>query len=133
MKTNTWEEQANEICNHFFGLGATISKKDYDYVLLEISNAKEEGKIESIEKNFDEFLHYYYNTPCSGCKDGHASMWKTITESPQWKEWEKVGQYDFSECNELGIMTAKHFQDFLEFIKSLYQSKENLIKEEKEI
>ncbi len=71
-----------------------------------------------IEKNFDEFLRYYYKAPCSGCGK-HNSMWATIIESPQWKEWVQVGQYDFSECEELGVLGEKHFQDFIEFCKTL--------------
>jgi hypothetical protein len=70
---------------------------------------------ELIEKNYDDFLHYYYNCPCKGCPEGHASMWKSIVESPQWKEWEKIGMYDFAECDELGVMSAGHFQNFLKF------------------
>lgn len=78
-----------------------------------------------------------YCTPCSGCKDGHPSFWKTIIESPQWKEWQKeqtrrfrnleqvgnkmVGEtcYDMAEVEELGCISPAHFADFLKFtIKS---------------
>jgi len=79
-----------------------------------ISQAKEEGKAITIEKNFDDFLNYYYKTPCPGCGH-HNSMWATIVESEEWKEWKKVGLYDFSECDELGIMSERHFKDFLKF------------------
>ena len=72
-------------------------------VLCEPLSVEEIEKI--IKDNYDDFLSYYYNSPCSGCKEGHASMWKTIVESPQWKEWQKVGQYDFAECNESGIIS----------------------------
>lgn len=78
------------------------------------------GKIplkDIIKKAMDEFLSFYYNTPCSGCPEGHASFWKTIIESPQWEAWKKVGHYDFAECEELGVCSKKHFRDFLKFIK----------------
>ena len=72
-----------------------------------------------IEKHFDEFLSYYYNTPCSGCPEGHASFWKTIIESPEWKMWQKVGHYDFAECECLGVMGKRHWEDFVKFIEKL--------------
>ena len=85
-----------------------------------------------IEMHFDEFLHYYYCSPCGGCKDGHPSFWKTVIESPQWLKWReelekrmKRGKivkgkfsenvYDLCEVEELGILGEKHFQDFLKF------------------
>lgn len=87
-----------------------------------------------IEKHYDEFLHYYYNSPCCGCGDGHPSFWKTVIESPQWKKWSKeinrrmkIGKivnnkfnksvYDMSEVEELGIISPGHFQEFLKFCK----------------
>lgn len=80
--------------------------------------AKEKLTSLQIKRHLDEFLGYYYNAPCLGCPEGHASFWKTIIESPQWKEWKKVGQYDFAECECLGAMGKKHFQDFIKFIKN---------------
>jgi hypothetical protein len=59
-------------------------------------------------------------------------MWKSIVESPQWKEWEKVGMYDFAECDELGVMSAGHLQDFLNFCsKSILTSKSEFMEGEK--
>ena len=89
--------------------------------LLECAReANEEQRKQYIEAMFDDFLHYYYCVPCNGCPEGHSSMWKTVIESPQWKLWQKEQQknplYDMSECEELGIMSKKHFQDFLKFI-----------------
>lgn len=72
---------------------------------------------EQIKKHYDQFLGHYYNSPCSGCPEGHASFWKTIIESPEWKAWEKVGHYDFPECECLGIMSKGHWEDFVKFIK----------------
>lgn len=80
--------------------------KYFDYFIKEI-----------IQEYWDEFLSAYFHQPCAGCKNGHNSMWQTIVESPQWKEWEKVGRYDFAECDELGIMSQGHFQAFLEFCR----------------
>jgi hypothetical protein len=69
----------------------------------------------------DKCLSAYYWHLCEGCKDGHPSFWKTVIESPQWKEWREYNfkdnlLYDFSEVEELGIISKKHFQDFLNFI-----------------
>ena len=80
-------------------------------------------KIETlIDKYWDNFLGEYYKQKCSGCGH-HNSMWATIIESPQWKEWKKVGQYDFSECEELGIMSEGHFQAFLKYLKEEFLKK----------
>ena len=69
----------------------------------------------------DECLMAYYNQPCKGC-GSHPSFWKTVIESSQWKKWRKYAWedkmlYDFPEVEELGIISAKHFQDFIKFIK----------------
>ncbi len=75
---------------------------------------------DEIVKHFDEFLGYYYNSPCGGCPEGHASFWKTVIESPQWKAWvESRPSYDISECEALGIMGKEHFQDFMKFVLAL--------------
>lgn len=62
---------------------------------------------------------YRYWEPCDGCKDGHPSIWKTLVESPQWKAWydhaSKNMLYDVDESQELGVMSPKHFQDFMRF------------------
>ena len=67
-------------------------------------------------------------SPCSGCEEGHPSFWKTVIESPQWKQWQreqhrrldegkiKDGVYDMSEVEECGWISQKHFQDFINFI-----------------
>lgn len=46
MDNTNWQEEqkldtANEICNHFFSLGAVISKNDYDFVSNLIQKTKE--------------------------------------------------------------------------------------------
>ena len=84
----------------------------------------EEIICENCKKPYSE--HTCYWSPCVGCEGGHPSFHKTIIESPQWKAWQKVGQYDFSECNELGIISSKHFQDFIKFIIKNYESLDNL-------
>ena len=46
-----WEEEkANEIVNHFMGLGATISKSDYDYVFALLAQQEKEV-VEKCEKS----------------------------------------------------------------------------------
>ncbi len=44
---------ANEICNHFFALGARISKKDHDYVLKEL-NKNDLNMLEALKFNQGE-------------------------------------------------------------------------------
>ena len=77
-----------------------------------------EVKEEIIKKYYMDFLEYYYNSPCPGCPEGHESFWKTIIESDEWKEWSKIGQRDFPECEELGIMSKGHWEEFKKFIFS---------------
>lgn len=74
-----------------------------------------------IEKNFDEFLHFYYKTPCSACGH-HNSFWATIIESEEWKKWKefnKLENWDWCECEELGIISENHWKEFIKFIKSI--------------
>lgn len=72
-----------------------------------------------INKHWDEFLREYYCQPCSAC-GGHNSFWKTIIESQEWQKWkeDQAEKYiwDFSECEELGILSPQHFKAFLKFI-----------------
>ena len=68
----------------------------------------------------DDCLRAYYCQPCSGCKDGHSSFWKTVIESPPWKAWRKYAWerkvlYDFPEVEEGGIISERHFKDFIKF------------------
>ncbi|MEK6819013.1 MAG: hypothetical protein AABY10_03710 [Nanoarchaeota archaeon] len=75
---------------------------------------------EFIDKNWDEFLGAYYNQECKGCPEGHSSFWKTLIESDEWKKWKEFNNntnWDFSENEELGILSAKHFKSFLNFVK----------------
>ncbi len=39
------EKVANEIVNHFFELGARIGKSDYDFVLSQIRNRKQDKAV----------------------------------------------------------------------------------------
>ncbi len=68
----------------------------------------------------DKCLYAHYNFPCKGCPEGHSSFWKSTIESPQWEAWSKHANkkmlYDIAECEELGIISPKHFQDFLRFV-----------------
>jgi len=67
--------------------------------------------------------HYEYH--CSGCKEPHPSYWKTVIESPQWKEWDsgaghpghKAG-FDVDECRECNWISQRHFQEFLKWVIS---------------
>lgn len=73
--------------------------------------------------------HICYFSPCAGCPQGHSSFHKTIVESKEWQLWEKENEkrmnkkiikncFDYDECRELGIMSQKHWDAFIKFIKS---------------
>jgi hypothetical protein len=72
------------------------------------------GKTNSVEK---------WEQPCGGCGH-HDTINKTLLASPQWKRWyeHQTGsvddgkRYDVDESQELGIMSAAHFQDFIDFL-----------------
>jgi hypothetical protein len=82
----------------------------------------------------DKETSYKYWEKCSGCPEGHPSFWKTIVESPQWKEWykensrrmhlEPIGQcFDVDECQECGWFSQHHFQEFMDF--TTFQTREH--------
>jgi len=75
--------------------------------------------------------HYWKS--CPGCKDGHSSFWKTITESPEWSAWydeqrrrftkladgKEVDEvYDIDESMECGWIGKEHWASFVKFIKN---------------
>ena len=92
---------------------------DICYKKLVGQNEVEALTDEQIKKYYDQFLSYYYNAPCSGCPEGHSSFWRTICKSPEWKAWKATHpHYDFPECEELGIMSATHWIDFIAFVKN---------------
>ncbi len=68
----------------------------------------------------DDCLAAYYWQPCKGCLDGHSSFWKTVIESPQWNLWRehqrKNPTRDMVEVEELGHISAGHFQEFIAFV-----------------
>lgn len=69
------------------------------------------------------------NVPCSGCKNGHDTFWKSVIESPQWVEWARTTRdFDTAECEGCGHISGRHFQAFLEFCSSSLVS--NLVKVE---
>lgn len=76
---------------------------------------------QKIKGNYDDFVKNYYNAPCKGCPEGHASFWKTVIESDEWKLWQKEQSKnptrDMPECEELGIISADHWKEFVQFIK----------------
>lgn len=69
----------------------------------------------------DQCLYFWYCSPCSGCKDGHPSFWKTVIESPQWKEWSKEQQEhstrDMPEVEEMGDYKPRTFSGVLEVLQ----------------
>ena len=71
--------------------------------------------------------HTCYWSPCVGCKDGHSSFWRTITNSKEWLAWEKENSkrmnakpmgncFDVDECREVGIMSKEHWAEFIKFV-----------------
>lgn len=120
--TPEYKAKLEEVIKVFSGSMAGKGLKgisDWHYakdMLLDLAQSVLSGDF--IKKHYDEFLRYYYNAPCSGCKEGHSSFWKTVTESDEWKAWVATNpKYDISECEELGIIGKQHFKDFIEFVK----------------
>lgn len=76
-----------------------------------------------------------YWEPCNGCKAGHPSFWKTVTESPQWKLWQKEQRRemtrDMSEVEECGRISPEHFQEFLNFLFIFKSTLWEIIKQKK--
>jgi hypothetical protein len=57
------------------------------------------------------------NVPCPGCEGGHDTYWKSVVESPQWREWSRVSRdFDTAECEACGHISERHFQAFLKFV-----------------
>lgn len=82
------------------------------------------------EELMKEFEKEKWEKFCSGC-GYHDSIWKTVVKSPQWERWYKFQQgenqtYDTDECQELGIIGEKHFQDFIFFL--MKEKREELVK-----
>ena len=101
-------------------LNQKMEKRRYEQFISQMELMSEYKDIVKsvIVKYYDDFMHYYYNAPCPGCPEGHASMWKSLVESPQWLQWEKVANkrgWDVDESRECGIMSNGHLQDFLLF------------------
>lgn len=72
--------------------------------------------------------HSCYSAPCVGCKDGHASFWKTVTESAEWQVWYKEQQrrfhtqelqevFDIDESTECGWISPGHWNAFIRFLR----------------
>lgn len=70
--------------------------------------------------------------------DTYSSFWKTVVESPQWRDWETEvskrfarvnepepwnGVFDVDECRECGWISQPHFQAFLEFVRDGWVAK----------
>lgn len=90
-----------------------------------------------IEKYWDNFLRAYYCQKCEGCPDGHSSFWKTIIESKEWEEWKKYnfkispyGNWDFSACEETGIMSKEQWKALVEWLKRSEKIKNKKQKDE---
>lgn len=95
-------------------------EKDMNWLITQLEQARKDANEARQER--DEALEQWHahqkNVPCGGCKGGHDTFWKTVIESPQWKAWEKVAEWDTAECAACGHISAAHFQAFLEFAKS---------------
>lgn len=103
-----------------YGAGGMLNKEAYLDIAGKIMELWKSN--EAIKENYDEFLRYYFNAPCSGCPEGHSSFWRTITRSPEWKAWTDTDpHYDIPECEELGIMGEQHWKDFVKFITQAHK------------
>lgn len=67
----------------------------------------------------DKCLYFWYNQLGSDCAGGHSSFWKTVIESKAWLAWKEYAEpkmrFDFMENEELGIISPKHFEEFLKY------------------
>lgn len=81
--------------------------------------AQSQELVKSLISERDKALTKWYahqkNVPCFGCELGHDTFWKSVIESPQWKEWENVADWDTAECASCGHISSEHFQAFLKF------------------
>lgn len=79
---------------------------------------------------WDEDHWQYY---CEGCNEYHPSFWKTVTESRQWKAWQKEQEeraikckcfdkvctckvFDIAESTECNALSPEHWSEFVKFI-----------------
>jgi len=87
--------------------------------IAELESDREQFKLQRDDALVKWHAHQK-NVPCSGCKGGHDTYWKSIIESPQWQAWEKIGYkqgWDVDECAACGHISQRHFQAFMEFAK----------------
>ena len=107
-----------------------IGKYHCEYDLEKIKNFIKSVEASAYERGKAEAEEARWWEPCSGCKDGHSSFWKTIVESKEWKSWEKEqrrrfsteileGCFDVDECRECGYIGAEHWQEFVKFLATL--------------
>lgn len=53
-------------------------------------------------------------------KEKYPTFYETVVHSPQWQAWEKVAHehgFDWHESTEIGALSPKHFQAFLDWVK----------------
>ena len=97
------------------------SIEDVRKILREYSEQLEKKYLLDLDNKREEILQDYFFHKCSSCPEGgHSSFWRTVIMSDEWQKWKKFAWedhmlYDFSECEELGIISSKHFQDFISF------------------
>ena len=75
-----------------------------------------QGKAAALQSVIDKYEH-----ACGGCKDPHASFWKTVTESEEWEAWYKYNhgenlKFDVDECQTCGWISPEHWKAFISFI-----------------
>lgn len=69
---------------------------------------------------------------CCG-EHGHGTFYRAVVCSPEWQAWreeqdrrvrdDKRSVYDMPEVEECGIISRKHFADFLRFVRDLPEMK----------
>lgn len=80
----------------------------------------EEFITHKIKDHFMENPSPEYESKCTGCGT-HPSFWKTVVESKEWSEWEKIANkegFDCDESREIGAFSPEHFSAFLDFIRN---------------
>jgi hypothetical protein len=85
----------------------------------DVANFISQSLDQALDAQADKLESERYWVPCAGCQDGHPSFWKTVIESKYWKEWAEYANknllYDIDSCEECGVISAQHFDEFMNY------------------
>lgn len=127
-----WILHGNKTFQEFLDKLCDSPEKDLPFV-----QAHEKFKqqfLSDLKKVIEEAKEPFWWSACGGCPEGHSSFWKTVLESRQWQLWsieqnrrmhlladrelpKELMVYDMPEVECGGIISQRHFQDFMKFIK----------------